>query len=82
MSIQSIVELAGAFENPGGAVRYFVIHDVFSSPKFVPGKHATMITQVGVSPSAITNWANSPRGLVIWDIENNAIEVTIVSSRV
>ena len=33
MSIQSIVELAGAFENPGGAVRYFVIHDVFQFPE-------------------------------------------------
>jgi len=30
-----------------------------------------MITQVGVSPSTITNWAISLRGLVIWDIENN-----------
>ena len=38
---------------------------------FVPGKHATMITQVGVSPSTITNWAISLKGLVIWDIENN-----------
>jgi hypothetical protein len=43
----------------------------YRSPKFVPGKHATMITQEGVSPSTITNWANSLRGLVIWDIENN-----------
>ncbi len=41
------------------------------SPKFVPGKHATMITQVGISPSTITNWAISLRDLVIWDIENN-----------
>jgi hypothetical protein len=30
-----------------------------------------MITQVGISPSTITNWAISLRDLVIWDIENN-----------
>jgi hypothetical protein len=29
-----------------------------------------MITQVGVSANTITNWANSLRGLVTWDIEN------------
>ncbi len=29
-----------------------------------------MITQVGVSPNTITNWTNSLRGLVAWDIEN------------
>ena len=62
MSIPSIVELTGVFENPGDALRYLVIHDAL---------HATMITQVGVSPSTITNWAISLRGLVIWDIENN-----------
>ena len=39
-------------------------------PKVVPGKHATMITQVGISPSTITNWAMSPKGLVIWDIDD------------
>jgi hypothetical protein len=50
----------------------------FSSPKFVPGKHATMITQEGISPSIITNWAISLRGLVIWDIENNDAISTVV----
>jgi len=33
MSIPSIVELAGVFENPGGALRYLVIHDVLQVPE-------------------------------------------------
>jgi len=32
--------------------------------------NSAMITQVGVSPNTITNWTNSLRGLVAWDIEN------------
>ena len=33
MSIPSIVELTGVFENPGGAVRYLVIHDALQFPE-------------------------------------------------
>ena len=33
MSIPSIVELAGAFENPGGALRYLVLHGVLHVPE-------------------------------------------------
>jgi len=32
--------------------------------------HTAMITQVGVNANTITNWTNSLRGLVTWDIEN------------
>jgi len=32
--------------------------------------HTSMITQVGVNANTITNWTNSLRGLVTWDIEN------------
>jgi hypothetical protein len=33
MSIPSIVELAGVFENPGGALRYLVLHGVLQVPE-------------------------------------------------
>ena len=33
MSIPSIVELAGVFENPAGALRYLVIHGVLQVPE-------------------------------------------------
>ena len=33
MSIPSIVELAGVFENPGSALRYLVIHEVLQVPE-------------------------------------------------
>jgi hypothetical protein len=33
MSIPSIVKLAGVFENPGGALRYLVLHGVLQVPE-------------------------------------------------
>jgi hypothetical protein len=33
MNIPSIVELAGVFENPGGAFRYLVLHGVLQVPE-------------------------------------------------
>ena len=63
MSIPSIVELAGVFDNTEATFAIWLYMMFYRSPKFVPGKHATMITQVGISPSIITNWTISLKGL-------------------
>jgi hypothetical protein len=34
INIPSIVDSAGAFENPGGALRYLVLHGVLQVPEF------------------------------------------------
>jgi len=129
MSIPSIVEMAGVFDNPGTALRYLVLHGVLEVPEncsrpaclgrmrvsnllkpylyrcsrkrtcgmalsiykdtffgstrlpankvlliaylwLTKSLHTSMITQVGVNANTITNWTNSLRGLVTWDIEN------------